>query len=228
MQRSLDDPDGTLDINVRGTQNVLEAARRAGARRVVIASSAAVYGANATTPLAETLAAEPISHYGAHKLMAERLCAVYRHLYGLETVALRYFNVYGPRQDPRSEYSGVISRFAATLQAGGTPTIYGDGEQTRDFIHVTDVARANLLAATAERAVGGVFNVGSGRPITINDLARVMSDLLGVERRPTYQDPRPGDIRRSVADIARIQETLGYQPRVSLRAGLADLLGVEG
>lgn len=224
VRRSLEEPATTLDINVKGTQNALEAARLAGVRRVVFASSAAVYGAETAMPLRESMPTRPISHYGAHKLMGERLCDVYGHLYGLETVALRYFNVYGPRQNPHSEYAAVIPRFAALLRGGGTPTIYGDGTQTRDFIHVSDVARANLLAATADAAIGGVFNLGSGERTSISDLLRVMGEVVGSPVTPRHAPARAGDIRESVASVTLLRATLGFTPQVSLRDGLAGLL----
>jgi len=225
---SLKDPDGTLNINVRGAQNALEAARLAAVRRVVIASSAAVYGAATEMPLHEALPPHPISLYGAHKLMCEHLCGVYGHVYGLETVALRFFNVYGPRQDPNSDYAGVITRFAAKLRAGEAPVIFGDGEQTRDYVHVEDVTRANLLAATSDAAVGGVFNIGSGERASLNELLRVIGDVMETPVAPERAPARVGEIRHSGASIARARETLAYAPQVTLRDGLLRLLGSGG
>lgn len=224
VPRSVAEPEFTLDVNVKGAQHVLEAARQQGVRRVVIASSSAVYGDTPILPLSETAPPRPLSPYAAHKLMDEHLCAVYGHLYGLETVALRYFNVFGPRQDPNSEYSAVIPRFVAKLRAGERPIVYGDGEQTRDFIHISDVVRANLLAASSERAAGGVFNIGSGERISLNQVLAAAADLLGADPHPDYQPPRAGDIRESVSDITNARETLGFSPQMSFRAGLADLL----
>lgn len=226
--RSLQDPVGTLDINVRGAQNALEAARLTGVRRVVIASSAAVYGAATEMPLRESMLPRPISPYGAHKLMCEHLCSVYSHVFDLEAVALRYFNVYGPRQDPNSDYAGVITRFAARLRAGEAPVIFGDGEQTRDYVYVGDVVRANLLAAASEAAVGSVFNIGSGERTSLNTLLRVMGEVMNVPVAPERTPARTGDIRHSVASITRAGELLGYAPQVTLREGLASLLERRG
>ena len=222
---SLQDPIGTFVVNVRGAQNALEAARLAEVRRVVIASSAAVYGMAKDLPLRESLAPHPISPYGAHKLMAEQLCDVYGHAYGLQTVALRYFNVYGPRQDSNSDYAGVITQFAARLRADEAPVIFGDGEQTRDYVHVADVARANLLAATSDTAIGDVFNIGSGERTSLNTLLGVMGEVMGVPVVCEHTPARTGDIRHSVASIERARALLGYAPRVSLRDGLSSLLG---
>ena len=224
VPRSLVEPTTTLDVNVKGLLNTLEAARSGSARRVVIASSSAIYGDTRDLPLSECLTPRPLSPYAAHKLCDEQLCAVYGRLYGLETVALRYFNVFGPRQDPNSEYSAVIPRFVARLRAGQRPTIYGDGEQTRDFIHISDVVRANLLAASATGAVGGVYNIGSGQGASLKQVLAVAGDLLGVQPQPDYQPPRAGDIRDSVADISLARAELGFIPQVTFRDGLADLL----
>ena len=224
VPRSLAEPALTLDVNVKGTLHTLEAARHAGVRRVVIASSSAVYGDTPTLPLREDLRPRPLSPYAAHKLTSEQLCEVYARLYGLETVALRYFNVFGPRQDPNSEYAAVIPRFVTRLRAGERPIIYGDGEQTRDFIHISDVVRANLLAATVADAVGGSFNIGAGERVSLNQLLRIASELLGAEAQPEYQPARAGDIRDSVADISLARRALGFAPQMSLRAGLAELL----
>jgi UDP-glucose 4-epimerase len=226
VPRSLVEPATTLDVNVKGLLHVLEAARQTGVRRIVIASSSAIYGDTVALPLREDLPPRPLSPYAAHKLADEQLCAVYARLYGLESVALRYFNVYGPRQDPHSEYAAVIPRFVAKLRAGERPIVYGDGEQTRDFIHISDVVRANLLAAQVAGAAGGVFNIGGGERITLNQLLRIAGELLGKAAQPDYQPPRAGDIHDSVADISQAREALGFAPQVSFRAGLADLLGV--
>jgi len=225
VPRSVVEPETTLDVNVKGLLHVLEAARHADVRRVVIASSSAIYGDTPTLPLRESMPPRPFSPYAAHKLMDEHLCAVYARLYGIETVALRYFNVFGPRQDPNSEYAAVIPRFVAKLRAGARPIVYGDGEQTRDFIHISDVVRANLLAASVAGAAGGVFNIGSGERISLNHLLGIAGELLGVEPQPDYQPPRAGDIHDSVADITQAHEALGFAPQMPFRAGLADLLG---
>ncbi len=224
VPRSLAEPALTLDVNVKGTLHTLEAARHAGVRRVVIASSSAIYGDTPTLPLSEHMRPRPLSPYAAHKLTSEQLCEVYARLYGLETVALRYFNVFGPRQDPNSEYAAVIPRFVSRLRDGKRPVVYGDGEQSRDFIHISDVVRANLLAATTPDAAGGVFNVGAGERTSLNHLLHIASALLVTEMQPDYQPARAGDIRDSVADISLARQTLGFAPQMSLRDGLAELL----
>ena len=227
VPRSLVEPETTLDVNVKGTVNVLEAARAQGVRRVVIASSSAIYGDTPTLPLNESMSPRPMSPYAAHKLMGEQMCDVYRRLYGLETVALRYFNVFGPRQDPNSEYSAVIPRFVAKLRKGEQPIIFGDGEQTRDFVHISDVVQANLLAATVQQAVGGVFNIGGGQRISLNAVLHTASEVLGKPAHPEYREARAGDIRDSVADITRARDVLGFAPQVTFRDGLAGLLRSE-
>jgi nucleoside-diphosphate-sugar epimerase len=217
---SVADPVGSLAVNLVGTQNVLVAARDAGVRRVVFASSAAVYGDLPELPKREEMVPHPISPYAVHKLAGEHLCQVFTRLYGLETVALRYFNVFGPRQDPSSEYSGAISRFLTTLLEGRQPTVFGDGEQTRDFVYVSDVVQANLLAASEQGVVGQAINIGTGERTSLNQLLRVSGELAGASVTPTYAAPRAGDIRDSVADISRARDALGYAPSVELREGL--------
>lgn len=215
------DPVGSLAINVVGMQNVLVAARDAGVRRLVFASSAAIYGSDPTLPKQETMAPQPLSPYAVHKLTGEYLCAVASSLYGLETVALRYFNVFGPRQDPASAYAAVIPRFVTALQAGERPVVYGDGEQTRDFVYIENVVQANLLAAVAPAAVGAVINIGSGERLSLNELLRTISVALGTTCDADYQAARPGDVRDSVADTQRARTLLGYAPTVDTREGLA-------
>ena len=221
VPRSIAEPEMTHACNVDGTLNVLIAAQRAGVRRVVFASSSAVYGDQPTSPKAESLPLRPLSPYGAHKVAGEAYCQVWHSLYGLETVALRYFNVFGPGQDPQSEYAAVIPRFIAAALAGQAPTIYGDGEQSRDFISVGNVVEANLLAATVPAAAGAVLNVGGGISVTLNQLVAEIGQAIGRELRPQYAPSRPGDVRESLADITRLRATLGYMPAVSFSAGLA-------
>lgn len=222
VPHSVADPVTTLQINVVGTQQVLLAARDARVRRVVFASSCAIYGDAPAQPKREDQAPAPLSPYAIHKLTDEYLCASFTRLYGLETVALRYFNAYGPRQDPNSEYSAVIPRFLTAIHAGETPTVYGDGEQTRDFIFVGDIVAANLLAASAgPEAVGQVINIGSGERTTLNAILAIARALLGTERAARYEAPRPGDIRDSLADISRARALLGFTPSIPLRKGLA-------
>ena len=220
VPRSLDEPLVTNRASVDGTLRVLLAARDAGVRRVVYASSSSVYGENDTVPTVETMPTVPISPYGVAKLAGELYARVFHRCYGMETVALRYFNVFGPRQDPASSYAGVTPIFVRELLAGRTPTIFGDGEQTRDFTYVTNVVQANLKAATAPGASGKVFNAASGVQTTVNRLYEVISRLLDLDVSPRHDDPRAGDIRHSLADIAAARETLDYAPDVSLEDGL--------
>ena len=222
---SIEQPRLGFDSNARGTFNVFEAARNTGVRRVVFASSAAVYGDNPTLPLGETATPRPLSPYGLDKLYAEQLGTLYHSLYGREIVGLRYFNVFGPRQDPGSAYSGVISIFVNRLTAGLAPVIYGDGLQTRDFVYVADVVDANLRAMFEDYRGFRVFNVGTGRPTSLTELLSQLQELTGVSVEPEYADARPGDIRHSVADIALIQRELGYAPSRNLSEGLSLLLG---
>lgn len=222
VPHSVADPETTLQINVVGTQEVLLAARNTGVRRVVFASSCAIYGDAPAQPKREDHAPAPLTPYAVHKLTGEHLCASFTRLYGLETVALRYFNVFGPRQDPKSEYAAVIPRFLTALRSGEAPTVYGDGEQTRDFIAVGDIVAANLLAASSgSHTVGQVFNVGSGTRTSLNGILDAARTLLGADVSAHYTDPRPGDIRDSLADISRAHDMLGFTPSISLRAGLA-------
>jgi UDP-glucose 4-epimerase len=224
VPRTIEDPLGSQKTNYQGTLNVLEAARKASARRVVFASSAAIYGDDPELPKTEDMPARPLSPYAVDKLASEYACQMYWRLYGLETVCLRYFNVYGPRQDPSSAYSGVISVFADRLKNGVQPVIYGDGEQTRDFIYVSDVVAANIAAATQPEVTEEVFNIATGCKVTLNELLRVMAEQCGEASSPAYADARSGDIRHSLADISKAVDLLKFKPRVSLDEGLAGLL----
>jgi nucleoside-diphosphate-sugar epimerase len=203
----------------------LQVAQESGVRRVIIASSAAVYGDSDALPLTESAPPNPLSPYAVHTLACEHLCRVFLQMYGLETVALRYFNVYGARQRPDAEYAAAIPRFAEQLHRNEAPVIYGDGEQTRDFIHVSDVVRANLLAAESPAAIGRVMNIASGQGVSVNDVVRILTELTGATVAPRYESPQPGDIRESVADITLARDLLGFEPVVSLREGLARLIG---
>jgi UDP-glucose 4-epimerase len=223
VPRSIQEPALNQRSNVTGTFNVLEAARQAGARRLVYASSAAVYGNRPDLPNREEDPPEPITPYAAAKLSGEALAAAYSASYGLETVGLRYMNVFGPRQDPSSPYSGVLSIFGRAALRGSTCTIYGDGEQSRDFVYVADVVQANLLAAQVPAGrlpTPAIFNVGRGRQASLNEIIEMLSELTGRPIPVTYQPERPGDIRHSLADIGRAQASLNYQPRVSIVDGL--------
>jgi UDP-glucose 4-epimerase len=224
VPRSIADPLTTLQVNVVGTQHVLLAARDAGVRRVVYASSSSVYGDTPTLPKREDMPPNPMSPYALHKISAELLCGITTRIYGLQTVALRYFNVFGPRQDPKSEYAAVIPRFLTALLAGRRPIVFGDGEQTRDFTYIGNVVQANLLAADAPGASGHAMNIGCGERISLNAVLRLAGELLDVPVDPQYQDPRPGDVHDSLADIGRARELLGYEPAVRFREGLAATL----
>jgi UDP-glucose 4-epimerase len=217
-KRSIDDPLMDSRVNVLGTLTVLEACRRAGVRKVVHSSSAGIFGELKQLPIAEDHPVEPDSPYGASKLAGEKLCLVYGKLYGLETVALRYFNVYGPNQR-FDQYGNVIPIFVFQLLRGEPITVYGDGEQTRDFVQVRDVVQANLQAAAAA-GVSGAFNIASGSRITINELARLVTGLIRGEVRSG--PPRPGDVRHSLADISAAHAAFGYQPQVGMEEGLAE------
>jgi len=210
--------------NYRGTVNVLEAARQATARRVVFACSAAVYGDLPELPKQETMPVKPLSPYAIDKLASEYACRVYHSLYGLETVALRYFNVFGPRQDPSSPYSGVISIFSDCTRQGKQPDIYGDGGQTRDFIYVSDVVEANMRAASAQAAPGKAYNIATGSTVTINELLQTLCRLQGRTFDPAYKPVREGDIRHSSADIGLAGKDLDWRPSVAFADGLKMLL----
>jgi UDP-glucose 4-epimerase len=224
VQASLDDPLATHAINLRGTVNVLEAARVAGVERVVLASSASVYGDHTRLPLHEELPFRPLSPYAADKAAGETYCRAFYAAYGLETVALRFFNVYGPRQDPHSPYTGVISIFVDRMRSGEPPVIYGDGQQTRDFVYVVDVARAVLLAASCSAAGGETCNVASGTQTSILALVDALNDVLGTDFAPRFAPPRVGEVRFSEGDAACAQRLLGWRPEWSLKEGLSQLV----
>ena len=224
VPRSIADPIGSLETNVNGTQNVLLAARDAGVRRVVYASSSSVYGNTPVLPKREDMPPHPMSPYAIQKLTGELLCAVFTRIYGLETVALRYFNVFGPRQDPASEYAAVIPRFLTALLEKRRPIVFGDGEQTRDFTYIGNVVQANLLAASSRDAVGYAMNIGCGEQVSLNIVLRLAGELLGIAVDAEYREPRPGDVRDSLADTSLAQRLLGYVPTVGFREGLASTL----
>jgi len=220
VQRSVEDPSETNRVNVEGTLQVLEAARECGVRRVVYASSSSVYGDAPELPKHEGMKPEPKSPYAVSKLAGEYYCRVYTDVFGLDTVSLRYFNVFGPRQDPASQYAAVIPIFVRLMLAGEAPHVYGDGEQSRDFTYVDNVVQANLLAATAQGAGGAVCNVGCGERYTLNDLLELLQELIGRPADAEYGPERAGDVKHSLADIARAREVLGYEPGVAFREGL--------
>ena len=232
VQRSVEDPLTTHEINVRGTLNMLLASRDGGVRRFVYASSSSVYGdqagggaaagdPEAVSPKTERMMPAPLSPYAASKLAGEMHCRLFCSLYGLGTVSLRYFNVFGKRQDPESEYAAVIPRFIQALLAGLPPVIYGDGKQSRDFTHVDDVVRANLMASAAPgECLGGVFNIACGRRYSLLELLGELQALVGKRVEPTFSDARKGDVRHSMADISLAREVLGFRPESTFRQGL--------
>ena len=220
VQRSVDDPSISNDANVSGTLNLLIAARDAGVRRVVYASSSSVYGDSPTLPKHEDMTPRPRSPYAVSKLAAEYYCQVFTEVYGLETVSLRYFNVFGPRQDPTSQYSAVIPLFVQAMLAGEPPVVYGDGLQSRDFTYVSNNVEANLLAATVPGVAGRVFNIACGKRYTLLDLIAMLNDILGTRIDPVFAPPRHGDVKHSLADIRLAQEQMSYTVDVDFEMGL--------
>ncbi len=220
VPRSVERPLDTPAACVTGTVNLLDAARHAGVRRVVYAASSSAYGDQPTTSKREGDLPAPISPYGAAKLAAEIYCRAFTATYGLQTVALRYFNVFGPRQDPNSPYSAVIPLFITALLHGQRPIVYGDGHQSRDFTYVANVVQGNLLAADAPQASGRVFNVANGRSSSLLELLRILGELLQVRCEPRHEPPRVGDVRESLADITQARQWLGYEPQVGFEEGL--------
>ena len=222
VAKSVLDPVSSNENNVTGTMNLLVAARDANVKRVVYAGSSSAYGETPTLPKTESMTPAPISPYAVSKLTGEMYMQSFYKVYGLETVCLRYFNVFGPRQDPSSEYSGVLSRFAMQMLAGQQPTIFGDGKQSRDFTYIDNVTAANLLACTApaERVAGKVLNVATGRRITLLEAYEAMQKLTGYRNGPAFGATRTGDIQHSEADIRLAKEALGYEPKVNFSEGL--------
>jgi nucleoside-diphosphate-sugar epimerase len=221
VPRSVEAPRQTHVASVDGTFTLLVAARDNGVRRVVYAASSSAYGDQPTLPKVEQMLPDPLSPYAVAKLVGEYYCQVFTRVYGLETVSLRYFNVFGPRQDPGSQYSGVVSRFISSLLSGERPVIYGDGEQSRDFTYIDNVVAANLSAASAKGASGKVINVANGERITLNELLAELKDLTGKQDvTAEYKEPRVGDVKHSLADNTLAQEFLGYESKVGLREGL--------
>ncbi|MCO5045153.1 MAG: SDR family oxidoreductase [Verrucomicrobia bacterium] len=221
VARSVQDPMTTHEVNSTGTLRILLAARNAGVERVVFSSSSSVYGNTPTLPKRESMTPQPLSPYALSKLSGEHHCRLFHELYGLAAFSLRYFNVFGPRQNPRSQYAAVIPLFVDALRKGQSPVLHGDGLQTRDFTFVEDVVAANLCCCVAPReAAGKAYNVAWGNRISVLDLARKIAGLLGVAIEPVHADPRPGDVRDSQADSARAKESLGWEPRVPFDEGL--------
>jgi len=220
VPRSVRDPIASNTVNVGGTLNMLWAAKEAGVKRFVYASSSSVYGDSKVLPKVETMIPSPLSPYAVSKLTGEYYCRVFFSLYGLETVSLRYFNVFGPRQDPTSQYAAVVPKFATAILAGDSPTIYGDGEQTRDFSYVENVVNANLAGLSAPDCAGGVFNIACNSRITVNELVAVLCRVLKRDVQATYVDSRPGDVKHSLADIEQAKKLLNYEPKVSVEDGI--------
>jgi UDP-glucose 4-epimerase len=220
VPRSIQDPLTSHAVNVIGTLNILLASRDSGVRRVVFASSSSIYGADPTLPKSEERAPQPIAPYAVAKLAAEGFCRSFSEVYGLETVALRYFNVFGPGQDPLSQYAAVIPRFITALLAGEQPVVFGDGEQSRDFTYIDNVVDANLLAAAAEGVSGRTFNIACGDRISLNRLLDDLREIIGSDVQASHLEGRPGDVKHSLAAIAQAEELLGYRPRVEFSDGL--------
>ncbi|MDF1544561.1 MAG: SDR family oxidoreductase [bacterium] len=224
VPRSVDNPQTSNAVNIDGTLNMLEASRRAGVKKFVMASSSSIYGESEELPKHEGMVPSPLSPYAVNKLTDEHYCKVYWNLYQMPTACLRYFNIFGPYQDPTSQYSAVIPLFITALKNGRKPVIFGDGEQSRDFTFVENAVRANILAATNEKMVGDNFNVACGAQFTLNDLVRKLGEILGVKGDAEYADPRPGDIMHSYATIDKIR-SFGYEPTVDFDEGLKRTVG---
>ncbi len=218
VPRSIEDPLTTNEVNIKGTLSVLLAARENGVKKVICASSSSVYGVAPTLPQREDMPPNPLSPYALTKLASEYYCSIFREIYKLPTVCLRYFNVYGPRHDPKSQYALVIAAFIDRISQNQPPIIFGDGEQSRDFTFIDDVVRANILAA--ENKAEGVYNIGSGKSVTINQLADTIFKLMQKNLQPIYEKPRPGEPRHTLADVAKAK-SFGYEPRWTLNEGLA-------
>jgi nucleoside-diphosphate-sugar epimerase len=219
VPRSVDDPVTTTDANCTGTATVLDAARKNDVDSVVVASSSSVYGSSEELPKVETMESNPESPYALSKYFTEKLALQCSDLYDIDTAALRYFNIFGPRQDPNGEYAAVIPKFIDLMLNGEQPVIYGDGEQSRDFTYIDNAIQANILAAESD-VTGEAFNVGTGGRVTVNELVETLNDLLGIDIDPVHDDPRPGDVRHSHADISKAEELLEYNPAVQFEEGL--------
>jgi nucleoside-diphosphate-sugar epimerase len=220
VPRSVDDPAATHKHCVDATFTLLLAARDAGVKRFVYAASSSAYGDTPTSPKVETMPPSPLSPYAVGKLVGEYYCSVFSQVFGLETISLRYFNVFGPHQDPMSQYAAAIPAFVTAILKGEPPTIYGDGEQSRDFTYIDNVVEANLLAARAKKTKGEVINIACGQAVTVNEIIDMVNELLGKNVKPTYAAPRPGDVKHSLADITLARKLIGFTPMVQFREGL--------
>ncbi len=221
VPRSVDDPQTFHDNNIDGTFQLFLAAKEAGCRRIIYAASSSAYGDQPTQPKRETMLPAPLSPYALNKLVGEYYARVFYESYGLETISLRYFNVFGPHQDPSSQYAAAISAFVSAILRGEQPMVYGDGEQTRDFTHIDNVVEANMLAAAAKTTQGQVINIACGQSVTINQVITTINRLLGTDLTPQYAPPRAGDIKHSLADITLAREVIGYEPHLMFEDGLA-------
>lgn len=220
VPRSIENPLLTNEININGTLNLLWASKEVGLKKFVFASSSSIYGDEPSLPKDEDMKPKPLSPYALTKLVGEFYCQIFSQIYGLPSISLRYFNVFGPRQDPFSQYAAVIPNFITRMLKGKEPIIYGDGQQSRDFTYVSNVVEANILAAHAPENSFGVVNIACGERITINSLAAQIKEILKKDISPSYQTPRPGDIKHSLADISRAKKVLKYSPQISLEEGL--------
>jgi nucleoside-diphosphate-sugar epimerase len=220
VPKSVADPLSTHDVNINGTFNILIAARDCGCRRLIYAASSSAYGDQLESPKRESMRPAPLSPYALHKLVGEYYLSVFHKCYSLETLALRYFNVFGPRQDPKSQYAAAIPAFVASILNDEPPTIYGDGEQTRDFTFIDNVVHGNMLAAKAPKACGEAINVACAESVTINRTIQLINELLGKNVKPVYTDVRPGDVKHSLADITLARKIIGFEPIVSFADGL--------
>jgi len=220
VPKSVDNPAATHKHCVDATFTLLLAARDAGIKRFVYAASSSAYGDTPTLPKTETMLTKPLSPYAAAKLAGEYYCSVFYRSFGLETVSLRYFNVFGPYQDPTSQYAAAIPAFVTSILKDEPPTIYGDGEQSRDFTYIDNVVEANLLAARTKQTVGEVINIACGQRVTVNEIIHMINEFVGKKVKPIYTDPRPGDVKHSLADISLAEKSIGYQPKVPFKEGL--------
>jgi nucleoside-diphosphate-sugar epimerase len=225
VPRSVDDPAATHQHCLNATFTLLLAARDAGIKRFVYASSSSAYGDTPTLPKVETMQPQPLSPYAVAKLAGEYYCTVFYKVFGLETISLRYFNVFGPHQDPTSQYAAAIPAFVTAILKDRQPTVFGDGEQSRDFTYVDNVVEANLIAARAKEASGHVINIACGQAVTVNETISIINELAGKNVKPIYADPRPGDVKHSLADIALAKKTIGYEPKILFREGLQKAIG---
>jgi nucleoside-diphosphate-sugar epimerase len=220
VQRSIEDPEVSNAINVGGTLNILLAARDEKVKRVIYAASSSVYGDTPTLPKHEEMNPTPLSPYALQKYVGEQYCRLFHQLYGLDTISLRYFNIFGPKQDPNSLYSAVIPKFIDALIHDRPPTIFGDGEQSRDFTYIENVVQANLLSMSAVRLHGEAVNIACGKRISLNQLLNILKNILGSAQSPTYEEPRKGDVKHSLADIRKGKEVINYAPIVGIEVGL--------